>query len=178
MFDQQAVAQIRGIIDEYVDLFNTINNKTNVLDALGIESFTFDKIIRIEILNYWLFLTASDGVISDDEVDFINAVLDYDFSASDCKEVIIECNIYSEEYENRIPFIVIATVYAEEYAWKWHRKRIDFINDIIGFFDLIGSTLLNADGYVHSTEIADHSGYMGNLRDSIPSVREAVRERL
>lgn len=174
---QEFIGNLKDIVETFKEQTNGHNEYFDLLNVFGLadQYDSFDELIDIELQRYWLYLMASDGLIDDSEVALFNAVFDLDFTADGCKKIIIECDIYSEEFEERYPFSLCAAAYAEEWVWQNRGKRIDLTNPLINCYDAFGSSILEIDGDIDSSEIADHESYINTLRNFVPDLKVAMR---
>ena len=62
------------------------------------------NILSIDFLNFLMYLSASDWDINDEEVTFIREHLDFNLSKKSIQELIKEYNIYTVDYEKKIPY--------------------------------------------------------------------------
>lgn len=151
------------------DIYNLIRSMYKYCDAFDkIKKFAdlpLREILRQDILRFLFYLSASDGVVKQTEVDFINMYLGYDYTDSELLDYIRENHIYSVDFENKVPFSLKVYVYAD----NTRRERGNASNhaisvDYLTCFNLLGTEFIQIDGDVDSQEVEDINIYLDNMR--------------
>lgn len=107
---------------------------------------------KIDIVKFLLYLSASDGRISDEEILFINEVFDFHMNYDDIVSFIDKYNIYSEDFENEIPYSVKLCVSCDKLFGHSLDLNVDIrnIKSLSGVYlltiGLIGRAFLDCDG--------------------------------
>ena len=79
---------------------------------------------KTELMEFLLYLSASDGHVSSSERDFINELFDMELSTKDCVDLINENEIYSTKFESTLPLTLrITTVFD---------KKMQLVSSVVG----------------------------------------------
>lgn len=172
-YSSQLAPSIREHLDAIGEALNTCDEVFGVCRVFDLDDSP-KHFFETEILMYWLYLTASDGSIDDDEVDLLNAVFGHGLTAENCKQLIVSNGIYSREFEQRVPLSFFLMAYADEKA-KSLGQSIDGVSLLLNSYEKIGEMLINSDGNADASELADLSDYMRMIRNGVPAVKAKVR---
>lgn len=155
--------QLKNMITSTLDLCDSINphfrnGAANLRD-----------LCKYDLLRYALYLSASDGVIKSEEVEFFNTYLGYDMPVAGWVNFIKEKNIYSNEFEESIPLSLVAFVSVDNDIIK---KGIGLDRESLGellisTFEGLGRELISSDRDVDSQEMDDLNTYMETLRNFV-----------
>lgn len=181
MVNQELVASIRDAIEGMGSVLEQADGMTGATKALGIPGTSMKRIVPSEVKYLFLYLTASDGVIDDAEVEFFNEVFGYSFTAQECKELIVKCGIYSNEFANRLPLLFNIALYSEE----WMRARThttgidapDLVETMINGYQIIGKQVMSADGSASLHEKVDLYDYINSIRKQVSELRPVFRKK-
>ena len=112
-------SKIRQTVELMQNVCDQIAEKGNAYRQLDLkEGTTFGEILKIELLSYLAYLSASDGVISWNDCRFINEVLDIFVKPDQLNKLIEEKNIYSTEFEQKTPIMLQLLVYVDNEIYQ------------------------------------------------------------
>lgn len=174
MLDYSQINSLKRIIDSLESLMETIDRITGAMSEYGLDeslSLSAGDMIKRELESLLLHLMASDGVIGDEEVAFINRLFEHDFSAQQWKELIVEADIYTDEFAQTAPLSLYIAAYADEYIKAHGGDDIEVVDKLIEGFSLFGKNFLGVDGDVSDSEVDDLVAYIFMLRNSVEDAR-------
>lgn len=129
--------------------------------------------IEIYLLDFFMYLSASDGKIATKEAEFIRECLAFDYSVSEIYERIKKYNLYSEEFEKNIPLTITAIVESDNYLnnhnGSAHIDKPDMPRSklLVRLYERLGQELLACDDDISENETRDLAIYIGNLTEYI-----------
>ena len=115
-----------------------------------------------DLCRFCHYLAASDGIITQSEVAFLDTVLGLDLSIDETIGYINENNIYSEEFESTVPLIIQGAVLAEQKILKHTGNAVNITDLVYELFAQIGKSFMNCDD-IDDSEVRDFKIYMGNI---------------
>lgn len=123
-------------------------------------------VLETSMASFLMYMTASDGVIHDNEVEFFNRLLGYDSTPESIKECIIENNIYSIEYESKLPQIGELVV-AMDLLMIAHDEVSDstLLESLTELYWFVGTAIAKCDGEFSSSEKRELEIYLGMLQE-------------
>ena len=92
--------EIKGALQNIYGLLDTVEEHTE--KPAGLEASLRDT-FKLELHMFFMYLSAADGKISSEERDYMNYLFDANLSCQDYARLIDEQNIYSTDFEGRIP---------------------------------------------------------------------------
>ena len=155
------------------ELKNTINQLYSLGDtldesSLGLSEMPIRRVIKIDLLKFLMYLSASDGTISYEESNFINEYLDWDLSPDFIKSFIKEHHIYSVDYETEVPFSMQLFVAADNTLYdKQGYNEYLFSQLLLQVYTILGKEFLECDSNVTDNEVQDLTIYLTTLQNFI-----------
>ena len=167
------IEQSRKLIDEKISKYNQVKNTSSTISAndnideknyddlsdtslfnvcellegtVDLKGESLKDIVYMDLLRFIMYLSYADGSIATEEVDYINNFFDTDFTIEQISEMIINQNIYSEEYENNIPRSFKIFVSIDSNNAKKNNLDLHVANIYISCLRNIGLALIKADG--------------------------------
>ena len=126
--------------------------------------------LRLELLEYLIYLVHSDGMIMPQERAFIKDYLGYDFSTSDINQYNAENNIYSVSFEQKVPSSMKVFVGTENAFYDAKGYNDGFESSLLfSLFERLGNELIACDGEVTDNEKSDLNIYLTMLKSYINS---------
>lgn len=142
-------------------------------------STTLKECIQVELTDYLMYLSAADGEIAWQESDFIRDYLEYDLTTDKIHQLIVEEQIYSTEFEEKVPLSMLVFVRADNamYDEKGHN---DFLSSelLFNIFEILGKEFLACDDDVSDDEIRDLTIYLNMLKNYINNEVKSKKEQL
>lgn len=124
----------------------------------GVErEYLVEKEVERDLFDFMMYLAVSDGGINEKELNYIAQVTGREYSREACRQRVKDCNIYSEDFEERVP--------PSLRSFSDSVKETDFdLYTFVQMFEYLGQYLLKADGEVRDRAKVDYSIYMGTIR--------------
>ena len=143
-------------------------------DNLDLDGHDLKEILKLEVLCFLAYLAASDGVISWSESRYISALLDMHMTPDKLNELIKDKNLYSTEFEERVPAIMQIFV-AYDNAIYNSQEASDVIGDdgelsdfLFKLYIIVAKGLIEANGRttdaMDENEENDLKTYLGTLK--------------
>lgn len=168
----------QGLINKIGDSLEPIAKQWGALEALKLPEGQMKTIARMEFVELFLYLSASDGVIDDAEVEVLNKVFETALTAQDCKDIIIEHDIYSNRFQNKLPLLFTVALYVDE---RMKARGADLTNSLVetllSSYQTVGMIVTSIDGDIASQEKADLYGYLNSIRNQVEENRPLFRKR-
>ena len=159
-------------LKEAKQTYDLMSNAFEMLESKGmikspIESLSLKKLLRLEIAQYLMYLSASDGRIDDNEVTVYQVITGFGDKAHDIIDFIKENNIYSTSFESTVPFSMKIAVEAEYIRLRSTGEFLEHTLPelLLGLYEHIGLTLIQADGGVTYNERRDLNIYLNTLKE-------------
>ena len=128
------------------------------------------NILSIDFLNFLMYLSASDWDINDEEVTFIREHLDFNLSKKSIQELIKEYNIYTVDYEKKIPYSMKLFVEADNNNFHPQFLLSEYLYDT---YYLLGTYLLRCTPEWKLGPQRDLDQYLKKLKDFIKAELKA-----
>lgn len=145
----------------------------NIMVQLGIDTDINDA-VRTEMGLFMMYLAASDGEISWDEVRMISGICKMELTPSHLGNFIREKNVYSVEFEKKVPYIYKSIVDVDNLLWKMGNE-FSASEAFLATYKAIGEYLVKADGKIAESEMKDYQIYMGMLIEYRENNYEALK---
>lgn len=156
------------VTEEQLDLLraclNKIYDECDSIDASG-TTFEFDgeritvrKLFEVETTAYMLYLTISDRIVEQAEVDIINKIMGRTYSLDDCLDLVDAHGMRDPKFGERTPvsFKLLCDNAGERSA--------DMADTLIAFYDVLGVVLATSDGAFALPEEEAYKNYLRLLR--------------
>lgn len=123
-----------------------------------------DKACKYELATFMMYLSASDGTIDRTESKVIGYYTGLDMTPQQIGDHIRENNIYSTDFENRVPETVKLLVKADNLVYQNNGNVEQFGSELmLKAYRGLADELAGADGEVSLNEKADIDIYIGNI---------------
>lgn len=149
--------QLKELVDNLCDAIDTLGANTSLPDGTG-------KAARMEMGMFMMYLSASDGQISWDEAKIISDICELNLSPNDLGKFIRENNIYSTEFEQKVPVTLQIMVQADN-ALLAAGNNTSGSKAMIGTYKAVGEALIKSDGDVDDNEVNDYKIYINMLEE-------------
>lgn len=150
----------KAVLNQIDDLLSDIFKKTG--NDLG-----DTKIARLNLAQFMMYLSASDGKIEWSEVDNISKYLDVDLTPEAVNKFIREQNIYSTKFEQEVPVALQALVSADNLLWDNGKRDTCSAEMLLTLYKAVGIELINTDGDVDDNEKQDYNIYIDMLSNYV-----------
>lgn len=149
--------QLKELVDSICDAINTLSANVGLSAETG-------KVARMEMGMFMMYLSASDGQISWDEARTISEICELNLSPNDLGKFIRDNNIYSTEFEQKVPVSLQIMVQADNILLELG-KDISGSESMIAAYKAIGEALIKSDGEVDDNEVNDFKIYINMLEE-------------
>lgn len=160
---------VKELYEKALAYYEKVGNRPE-FDGL-LEGMTVKELLRLEVARFLMYLSASDGQILQEEVEFVSEYLgevEEELTPESVNELIKENNIYSREFENTAPMILRFTVMADNKAYEAGEFADSMPSEmLVDMFKSIGQDFIACDGDVDEQELADWETYMKTLNNYI-----------
>jgi stage V sporulation protein K len=124
------------------------------------------EMLKKECIDYLSYLSASSGMISESEAEFIQEYFEYIISAEELRAYIDANNTYTRKFEQQVPETLKRLV--EQDNDTFHLKgelSQSFSEAYIQVFECLGKEFLVCDGETTKEEVNDFTIYLSMLRE-------------
>ena len=160
----QDIMKARDFYEELAGLCDTIDSK-GLWDKPAGSDLTLRVILQHDIANFIMYLSASDGRLSMEEVQAYRVITGFggdDFDS--IKRHIKENNIYSMDFESEPPLIMKLLSQAERRALLYGADFKSSILDlVVTVYRLIGTVIISIDGGISYSEKRDFGIIMNTI---------------
>lgn len=110
------------------------------------------QIMKVDMLNFILYLAAADNTLAPEEVDFVRDYLDLDASPSELSKFIIDHNLHTDDYLNDTPLSLTIFVRADNEMYRVNPNGPDLCSLYVRTFEILGEYFINIDNNVEKSE--------------------------
>mgnify|MGYP003289314026 CR=1 FL=1 len=130
---------------------------------------TLEEIFNLDITTYLLYLTASDSYISGQEIEMFTYITELEVDDADAmRDTIENTNVYSEEFETTVPWIIKIMTRCENALNSINEySQYSVVEEFVEFFKLLGLTYINVDGEMCEAEKTDYLSYIARIEDYV-----------
>ena len=161
--------KLRQYINRVFEIFDGLDE-----NGIGINSIIDDEekmasreVLIADSVLFLLYLSASDGELSESEAEFIGSYLGVHYSTDEMRREIRNNNIYSVEFEQCIPLSVKLMVEADNRVVQSGYIESTGCRMIYDFYKLISQAFLACDNSVTDTELDNMARYLENIKEYI-----------
>lgn len=169
--------ELKETLGLFYSMVDALDSKAKVMEKLNLK-MKWSEAIKIELLQFLMYLAASDGQITMDESTFIFEYLDIDFSPIRINDYIRENDIYSVEFEEEPPASLKIMVQVDN---SFQEQEITLgqtaSEALIEIYRRIGKAFIQCDGTEDEQEKEDLKIFLRMMRDFAISNLDMVRNR-
>jgi hypothetical protein len=133
---------------------------------------------RLDLANFCMYLSASDGKIAGGEVLFFKVALGFDVSVDELIKRIREQGLYSGNFENSVPMTLKFLKGIEDKLLENGMSQIAGQTDLfVDFYYDLGCGLIRADGDLNDNELRDLNIYMNTVYNYVGTVNRKLAKR-
>ena len=132
------------------------------IDDLKSENNSLNTVIMDDLFRWFGYLGLSDGKITDNELEFINTLLDTSYTE---KEIL---DLADLKLGDNPP---ISFKYLEEldsFMQEWGMDNIGLSNSLYDCYSLCGKFFITVDNELNEEVYAEYEKYINSLKDSLP----------
>lgn len=155
--------------DRLMDLIDTCYGMAAAISKAGIgtnETMTLKATVRFEFLKFLSYLSCTEGMPKQQELDFINKTLGYSFRKEEIVQFRLEQRTMTTEYSTAVPralkFFVLADAGGKMTDTVYKKKKAI---TLVETYRLLGQTYIAQDDRTTEKEIKLLSSYMKVLED-------------
>lgn len=154
---KKAISQLFDVCDPNGG--GVFNGKVNTSTAR-------DK-LKKEFIDFLSYLSASDGIISDFEAQFITDYFDYNMSAEDLRKYIDSNSTYTTKFEQKVPETFKRLIYEDNDKYSSSGElAVSASEAYIQVIECIGKEFLVCDGEATEEEVCDFNTYTLMLKNT------------
>ena len=155
------------INQELKELFNNVSGLIdNALKMAGLDEGQ-GKLARVDLAEFLMYLSASDGKIEWSEASNISEYLGMDLPPEGINQFIRENNIYSTEFEQKVPLSFQILVDADNMLWDNGKRNTCAADILLKIYKMTGEELIKADDDIDDNEMQDYQIYIDMLTNYI-----------
>lgn len=151
------------MLDEVCDNFDDMANDSGF--DMSIFEYNPREAFRLDLALFLMYLSASDGEINWDEAEFISKVMGTDYGPSNFNELIQALNIYSVEFESKVPDTFKFIIDYENVLFDVGYDNSSVSETMIEMYQEFATAFINIDGDEHINEIQDSQIYISMMKD-------------
>lgn len=157
--------ELKETLRLFLSMTDTLDLSSKVMEKIN-SDMKWSEMIKIELLQFLMYLAASDGEITRDESTFILDYLDIDFSPYKINKYVKENDIYSVDFEEEPPASLKLMVLADN---SLHEQELDLGQTIseamIELYRRMGKEFIQCDGIETEQEKEDLNIFIRSMRD-------------
>lgn len=118
-------------------------------------------IILDDLFGYFSFLGLSDDKITDNEIEFINSLLNTSYSREDI------LNLSQIKPEEKLPFSFTCLHELEVQGINYDMNNLDLTNQLFNLYKLFGKFFITVDNELDENVLKDYNQFIANLEDNL-----------
>ena len=166
-------------------LYDVIANLCDTIDEKELVSFggsiKLKEVLQVDIAEFIMYLTASDGRVSIAEVETYRYITGFGGETIESVKNFIEENgIYSYDFESEPPLILKLFLKAENNAILrgLRPQEYSLLDGLEALYEAIGKVVISSDGGISYNERRDYNIYLKTIHDFIEENKRASFNRL
>ena len=134
--------------DSMCRLFNTLEKKGLIKSP--VPTMKLQDVLRLDVAEYMMYLSASDGWIDPDDVEVYQAVTGFDDNEEDMLKTIKDNKIYSTAFESTVPESLKVAIEAEKVLRQatGEPSEVSLPELFVNMFERVGLCLIEGDGHI------------------------------
>ena len=145
----------KGQLSNLGFLVNTLDIFRGYCPALKGVDGSLEDIVHEDLLNWLSYLAASDAVITDNELEFINQLLNTSYCADDI----------SDAKPEDFPFSFKCLIELDAFGRDYDMDRLNTAYELFSTYKLFGKFLITVDNTLNEDVLAVYSDYIKNLEN-------------
>ena len=157
--NDEDIKKLQNLIEKIGDALE------NACEKFGIENETdLSQAAMLDVVQYLMFLGASDNEITWQETDLISRICGINFTPGLIGKYIREHDIYSVRFEHQIPATFGMLVNTEKLVRNLDGEKLDISAQILTIYKLIGEAFL-ALSPENKTAVENYRSYIGMMEE-------------
>lgn len=163
---------IREVLETMYNILDDIGEKSNLNEKLADAGVKASAILKVDIVHFLAYLAASDGVISWNEARYIGNLIGASMTPDKLNELIVENDLYSEEFEETVPMTLQMMVKVDNAVYESSAHvDIEAGEAVLTTYLLVGRGLVESNGVTVDTMDpdmkSDFENYLGMMKHYI-----------
>ncbi len=149
------------------ELKELVDNMCDAVETLGVQGGLeagIGNAARMELGMFMMYLSASDGTIEWDEAKVISEMCNLNLTPSELGNFIRENNIYSTEFEAKVP-VTFQLMVAGDNKLAELGIELSGSEAMLGTYKAVGEALIKSDGDIDDNEVNDYRIYINMLEE-------------
>ena len=148
-------SELKELVDNMCDIVEQVGTQGGLNEGVG-------NAARMELGMFMMYLSASDGTIEWEEADFISEMCNLNLNPNNVADFIRENNIYSTEFETKVPITFQIMVKADN---ELKKLGIDKSGSeiLLQTYKIVGKILVDVDDDIDDNEASDYTIYINML---------------
>ena len=161
----QDCLEARKCFDRIAEFCDTVDD-SGLLKVLEGKDIKLRDVLRLDVADFIMYLSASDGYLSREEVEAYRTITGYGGDdVSSITEHIKENHIYSMDFESEPPLIMKLLSEAERKAiYRGAPIKTSVLKAVVLLFELIADIIVSIDGGITYTEKRDREIIMSTIK--------------
>ena len=113
-----------------------------------------------DLFKYFSYLGLSDGKITDNEVEFINSLLDTTYSKDDIEYL-------KDSKDSKLPHSFTCLHELEEHATGYDMYNLDLCNNLFNLYKLFGKFFITVDNELDEDVLSDYVAFIDSLESEL-----------
>lgn len=161
--------ELKNLVDKTLGLCDFIDGQATDI-VKGLPGKSLRETLRLELASFLMYLSVSDGEISQCETDFINEYLDWNFSVSQVRDIIEETKLDAPSYVNGTSICLHVFIMLDNAVYKKDGKLENMAGDLLLFtYRSLGELLLRETHVSNRTVQRNLENYLFKLQEYIDS---------
>ncbi len=161
--DYQKLNETKVMFDKVVELCEMVE-RNGWWNSGSSSDIKLRDILAVSVGDFMVYLSAADGQLNNDEVTAYRTITGYGDSADDIIAYIKKYNIYSVDFENQPPAIMVEFNGIErQMVARGAKLTSSALILLVSLFANIGACILTVDGSLTDTEKRDYGLIMNTI---------------
>lgn len=127
--------------------------------------FSLRKCLMVEISQFIMYLSASDGRVGWKEASYLSDLLEDNITPSQIEDLIERNNIYSTSFESEVPLTLKLFVRADNKLTELGKSSDSSAAEaLVNFFENLGNHFIRCDNDIDANEQKDLEIYLNTMR--------------
>ena len=163
-------------IDYLKDYLNNLNFLLKTLNIFtpycsstkDMSNITLESIIIDDLFKYFSYLGLGDGKVTDNEVEFINSLLNTNFLKEDITAL-------ADAKIDTLPYSFKCLEEVDEYCQNFDMHQLNSCNELFNCFKIFGKFFITVDNELDEDVLKIYSNYITKLEDSLKSKNVTIK---
>ena len=148
-------------LGDLIFIVNTLNVLKPLCDSISDLDVSLESIIYDDLFKWFAYLGLGDDVITDNELEFINTLLNCNYTKDDLLE------LSGLKLDDEIPLSFKCMEELDSYAEKYNMNRVNTANDLFECYKLFSKFFITVDNELNSEVLNQCNRYLAYLKDNV-----------